>query len=81
MKGTLNIVLAAVKIGAEEVHVAVIPVVVQAHPLLLAGKIPNNVPTGICAVTVINPLEGAVPMFVTVTGIKLVVAATGKGEG
>ena len=69
MKGTLNVVFIPFEIEVAEVHVAVIPLVEQVHPLLLVGNVPNNVPVGIWITTVINPFEGAVPIFVTVTGI------------
>ena len=71
MKGTLKILFAPLAIGVEFTHVAVIPLVEHDHPLLFTGKVPKIVPVGISNTTVWEPVVGADPMFVTVTGIKL----------
>ena len=79
--GTCNTLFAPLAIGPAFVHVAVVPLVVQVHPLLLAGNVPNVVPVGICTVVVIGPTVGAVPILATVTGIKLVTPSAGTGLG
>ena len=70
-KGTLKVLFVPIAITAGFVHVAVVPEVVQTHPLLLVGKVPKVVPDGICTTSVTVPTLGALPILATVTGIKL----------
>ena len=81
IKGTVKILFDPLARILDVVHVAVIPLLEQDHPLLFTGKLPNEVPVGIFTTTVINPVEGADPMLLTVTGIKLACPTTGLGEG
>ena len=71
IKGTCREVLTPAAKVTEFVQVAVAPLVVQLQPLLLVGKVPKVVPDGICTTAVMGPVVEPVPIFCTVTGIKL----------
>ena len=84
MNGTLKITFVPLTIGVDEVQVAVVvPLAEQDQPLLVvvSGNRPNLVPVGICTTTVTSPTVVLVPIFVTVTGIKLVWLTIGTGTG